>query len=167
MASRSNPIVFIGSSNQRLNVVGAVCSELETIAPATISATVKKGLQGASKAIEAQKPHVRRYFPQIDECRSGTINLALNAPLEIRFPDIVTPPITWCAGGDERFGITAIELELSEVRHEAWIYTAERSLHRFNPFMVEVVAKEIPGIEEDCQCLIHIQRCLLRLMFVV
>jgi hypothetical protein len=90
-----------------------------------ILATVVPGFHGASGAIELQKPLVKEFFPQIEHCKSGTINLALGVPLEVRLPDIVTPPILWRAdlpGGGERFGITRIELELPDnARHEAWI----------------------------------------------
>jgi hypothetical protein len=71
----------------------------------------------------------------------------------------VTPPITWQPGGHpERFGLTKVELEVLEQRHEAWIYVAELSPHRFNYTMVEILARPIDGVARGLACILHIER---------
>jgi hypothetical protein len=125
----------------------------------TIPGRVTSGLGAATNTIALQKPFVRQYFPEIDICKIGTINLALDWALDVRIPDIVTPPIAWHgSGGDERFGITKVELEVFERRHEAWLYVAEYSPHRFNYRLAEVVARPIGGIVLGLQCVLHISR---------
>ena len=134
-----------------------------------IPANVAPGLGAASTTIALQKPHVARYFPEIESCHSGTINLHLAAPLEIQLPDIVTPPIEWHPdhpGHTERFGITkiALELPLESPLQEAWIYTPEQSPHRFNAHIAEILARTLPGLTNDAPCKVHITRPLVMIV---
>jgi hypothetical protein len=50
--------------------------------------------------------------------------------LDVRIPDIVTPPIAWQPEAAERFGIRKVELEILQQRHEAWIYVRNFQSHR-------------------------------------
>jgi hypothetical protein len=116
---------------------------------------------GASKAISLQKPLLRKYFSEIDKCHDGTINVLLGNALQVSLPDIVTPPIAWDPANphaDERFGITEIELEIWDTPNRAWLYTAERSSHRFNNMIAEVIAEPINGIVAGLDCAILIKR---------
>jgi hypothetical protein len=126
--------------------------------PVSINGHIWNGFGGATNAIELQKPEVRKYFPQIDVCRSGTINVHLQIPLDVRIPDFVTPPIAWQLGPGERFAITKVELEVLQQHHEAWIYVAEFSPHRFNYTMAEIVARPINGLSPGLPCTVHIER---------
>jgi hypothetical protein len=80
--------------------------------------------------------------------------------LDVRIPDIVTPPVAWDPGSNmgERFGFTKIEIEFLKQRHEAWIYGAEFSSHRFNYMLVEVLARPIEGIATGLACALHLDR---------
>ena len=110
--------------------------------------------------MEIQRPLLRGFFPEIDECQLGTINIQLDHALDIRIPDIVTPPIKWqrSPSDGERFGFTKVELELLKGLHPAWVYGAELSAHRFNYTMVEVVAHPIRGIAAGLPCVLHLAR---------
>jgi hypothetical protein len=121
---------------------------------------VISGLGAATSLLQLQKPMLRNCFPEIDDCKIGTINVQLEHPLDVRIPDIVTPPITWQPGSDigERFGFTRIELELLKQRHKGWIYGAEFSTHRFNYMLVEVLARPIEGIAPGLPCTLHLDR---------
>jgi hypothetical protein len=121
---------------------------------------IVSGLGAATNLIRLQKPCLRDFFPEIDECRTGTINVQLDHALDVRIPDIVTPPIAWQSGSDatERFAFTKIELEFLKCRYKAWIYGAEFSAHRFNYNVVEVVARPIEGISPGCGCVLHLDR---------
>jgi hypothetical protein len=84
-----------------------------------------------------------------------------NIPLQVRFPDIVTPPLRWNPDNpdfDERFGITEIKLELKNKIYRAWVYTAEHSPHRFNNMIAEILTERIDGIAMDSKCAIHVDR---------
>jgi hypothetical protein len=112
-------------------------------------------------SIALQKPLLVRYFPEIAACHNGTINLLLDEPLEIRLPDVVTPPLRWRPYEpefDERFGFKKITFILDGRRHPAWIYIAERSQHLFKTGMIELVAEEIPGVQYGARCALHIER---------
>jgi hypothetical protein len=118
------------------------------------------GLKAASALIELQKPLLRDRFPEIDDCQVGTINIQLDHALDVRIPDVVTPPIMWQPGSveGERFGFTRVELELRFQRYPAWIYGAEFSRHRFNYMLVELLARPIHGIAPGLPCTVHLER---------
>ena len=118
------------------------------------------GLKAAANLIELQKPHLRGAFPEIDGCQTGTINVQLDHALDVRIPDIVTPPLAWQPhlNAGERFGFTEVELEFQGSRHQAWIYGAEFSPHRFNYMLVELVARPIMGIAPGLPCTVHLER---------
>ena len=125
-----------------------------------ISGNIVHGLGAATNLIGLQKPRLRDFLPAIDECQVGTINVQLNHALDVRIPDVVTPPIAWQTGSNtgERFAFTKIEFEFLNHRYEAWIYGAEFSVHRFNYNLVEVVARPIEGISPGCECVLHLER---------
>jgi hypothetical protein len=84
----------------------------------------------------------------------------LDHALDVRIPDIVTPPLAWQPhlNAGERFGFTEVELEFQGSRHQAWIYGAEFSPHRFNYMLVELVARPIIGIAPGLPCTVHLER---------
>jgi hypothetical protein len=136
-------------------------SSIETLAvPIAMNGQIVDGLKAAANLVELQKPLLRDFFPEIDHCKSGTINIQLDHALDIRIPDIVTPPIRWQPDSalGERFGFTRISLEFLHGRHGAWIYGAEFSSHRFNYMMVEVLARPIEGIAPGLPCTLHLDR---------
>src|SRR5258708_9128961 len=117
--------------------------------------------KGGPGTIELQKPLMRSYFPGIMNCHNGTINLLLDCPLQVRLPDIVTPPLDLnpAAFPDvARLGITAIELEFGGESRRAWLYTAEHSPHRFNNKIAEVLTGQLAGIALGARCAIHVKR---------
>jgi hypothetical protein len=116
---------------------------------------------GGPGTIERQRPLMRRYFPGIVNCHNGTINLLLDCPLQVRLPDIVTPPLDWNPAAfpdGERFGITAIELEFGGETRTAWLYTAEHSPHRFNNRIAEVLTEKLDGVALGVRCAIQVKR---------
>lgn len=135
-----------------------------------IEAAVTEGLGWASGrsfasglpgTIVLQKPLIRPYFPEIMACHDGTINLLLDDPLQVRLPDIVTPPLDWNSvefPDGERFGFTEVEFEVSGVSHRAWLYSPEHSPHRFNSRIAEVLTEKLDGIALGVRCAIHVKR---------
>jgi hypothetical protein len=121
---------------------------------------IVNGLGAATNAIQLQKPFLRNFFPEIDDCQTGTINIQLEYALDVRIPDIVTTPIAWQPepGMGERFGFTKIELEVLQQRHQAWIYGAEFSAHRFNYMLAEIIARPIEAIAPGLPCTLHLNR---------
>jgi hypothetical protein len=130
------------------------------VVPIALNGHIVNGLGAASSLIRLQKPLLRNCFPEIDRCKAGTINVQLEHALDVRIPDIVTPPIAWQPGSNlaERFGFTKIELEFLRQRHGAWIYGAEFSSHRFNYMLVEVLAGPIEGVAPGLSCTLHLDR---------
>jgi hypothetical protein len=128
--------------------------------PIALNGHIVSGLKAATTVIQLQKPFLRDCFPEIENCNSGTINIQLEHALDVRIPDIVTPPIAWQPGSNmgERFGFTRIEFEFQDRRHAAWIYGAEFSSHRFNYMLVEVLARPIDGIAPGLPCTLHLDR---------
>ncbi len=118
------------------------------------------GLGAAARLIQLQKPLLRGFLPDIEDCKIGTINVQLDHALDIRIPDIVTPPLQWepHSALGERFGFTSVKLELFEQLHDAWIYGAEFSSHRFNYTVVELLSRPIPGVATGLPCTLHLER---------
>jgi hypothetical protein len=121
---------------------------------------IVSGLGAASRLIELQRPLLRDFLPGIEDCKVGTINVQLDHALDIRIPDIVTPPLQWEPQSrlGERFGFTGVKLELFDQLHEAWIYGAEFSSHRFNYTVVELLARPIDGVAVGQPCTLHLER---------
>jgi hypothetical protein len=116
---------------------------------------------GGPGTIERQKPLIQPYFPEIMTCHNGTINLLLDCPLQVRLPDIVTPPLDWHSAAfpdGEKFGITEIELGFGGKSYKAWLYTAEHSPHRFNNKIAEVLTGKLDGVALGIRCAIHVKR---------
>ena len=128
--------------------------------PISLHGHIVDGLKAATNLIQLQRPYLRQCFPQIEDCGAGTINVQLDHALDVRIPDIVTPPIAWQAGSShgERFGFTKVGFELLDRHHEAWIYGAEYSSHRFNYMLVEIVARPIEGVAPGVPCVLHLDR---------
>jgi hypothetical protein len=128
--------------------------------PIALQGHIVDGLKAAANLIELQKPYLRGAFPEIDGCHVGTINVQLDHALDVRIPDVVTPPLAWQPNlnSGERFGFTAVELEFLGSRYQAWIYGAEFSPHRFNYMLVELVARPITGIAPGLPCTLHLER---------
>src|SRR6266702_629996 len=135
-----------------------------------IEAAITQGLGWASGrsfadstlgTVVLQKPFIRPYFPEIMGCHDGTINLLLDSPLQVRLPDVVTPPLDWNSvefPDGEKFGFTEVEFELSGVSHRAWLYTPEYSPHRFNSRIAEVMTEKLDGIALGVRCAVHLKR---------
>lgn len=125
-----------------------------------INGHIISGLGAAATLIALQRPLLRDFIPEIDSYKIGTLNVQLDNALDIRIPDIVTPPLQWEPNSSigERFGFTRVKLELLEQSHEAWVYGAEYSAHRFNYTVVELLARPINGIATGLPCTLHIER---------
>lgn len=128
--------------------------------PIAIQGQIVSGLGAAANLIQLQKPLLRDFFPDIEICKIGTINVQLDHALDIRIPDIVTPPLQWepNSSAGERFGLTSVKLELRAKQHQAWIYGAEFSSHRFNYTIVELLAPPIAGLAIGLPCTLHLER---------
>jgi hypothetical protein len=114
--------------------------------PFSFIGEVSSGLGRATNTVRMQAPLLKPHFPEISACHPGTINFVLEIALQVRLPDIVTPPLAWHPSNPkgERFGITKIGLILPNGElHDAWIFTSEGSPHRLNDHLVEVVAKRL------------------------
>jgi CTP-dependent riboflavin kinase len=112
----------------------------------SIRGKVQKGLGESQNTIKEQLPYFRECFPEVADCKPGTINILLEQPLVIVAPDFTTQPLPWhpafkVVKGGETFQFVRVRLKidgLSEVK--AWVYRAQFSPYRQNPFYVEIVA---------------------------
>jgi hypothetical protein len=120
------------------------------------------GATAASLTVSKQLPLLEPYLPDASRLHAATINVLLHAAIRITVPDLVTPPIPWL-GPDrepERFAFTRLGFEypIAGPRQDAWLYTAERSPHRFNMALVEILAPWTDGISYRQPCKLHIDR---------
>ncbi|MEM8662224.1 MAG: hypothetical protein AAGF35_15170 [Pseudomonadota bacterium] len=121
-----------------------------------LTGTPISGCGIASETIALQKPFLMRWFPEIEHCHIGTINLRLNAGLVIANPDIRTDAFQWSASWTEyippeSFCLTQFEFDVSGGASgvTGWVYEASWSVHRSDVTMIEFLAPFTPYQQTD------------------
>lgn len=130
-----------------------------------IKGKIQKGLGESQNTVREQMPFFREHFPEVTGCQPGTINILLEKPLVIITPDFTTPPLPWhpafkIVKGGETFQFLRIRLAITGCEPvKAWVYRAQFSPYRANPFYVEVLAPKLGftgtpecSLELDTQC---------------
>lgn len=129
-----------------------------------IKGKVQKGLGEAHNTIKEQMPYFKECFPEVTICKPGTINVLLEKPIVIVTPDFSTPPIPWhpafkLVKGGETFSFVRITLEIVGLpQTNAWIYKAQFSPYRDNPYYLEILAPPLNfSGEPECFIYVHSQ----------
>lgn len=127
-----------------------------------LEACIISGLGVANETLSRQLPLISKYFPEVNSCYRGTINLEVECPLIVTTPDYRTEPLAWTPSGKttEVFDLLRIELELQTDqktrRVPAWLYIAHSSPHRRTPTIHEVIAKPL-NLTDVVSCRIHLR----------
>ena len=115
----------------------------------SINGRVLKGKSESQNTLREQLPFFQECFPEVGTCKPGTLNIRLEKPLAILTPDFTTGPIPWHPalrlskkGEIFQFIRTSLILEGQEPV-PAWIYRAQFSPYRDDPFLVEVIAQPL------------------------
>ncbi len=125
----------------------------------TIDGKIVSGLSAASTTVAMQLPLIQQVYPDVAQCHPGTINVILDAQLEVVSPDFVTDPIKWHQNGlPEMFGFLKIRFEVAaaNINRDAWVYIPYGSPHRKNPYYVEILAQKLP-LQGQTDCKVHIR----------
>ena len=118
----------------------------------TVLGRVQSGQGKAHDTLREQMPYFRECFPEIRDIHPATLNILLEKPVVVLVPDFTSPPIPWHPGfrlmkGGEVFQFVRITLRLLEPQPgrevPAWIYRAQFSPYRDNPFYAEVLAPRL------------------------
>jgi hypothetical protein len=118
----------------------------------------------AASILPVQAPLLAPRFPQINRLHLATINILVESPLRIESPDIITDPIDW--HDHEVVHITACQFQpirltatglVVDAARDAWIYSPQHSLHRVNPYHVELLAEKL-DLENVSYCVVSIDR---------
>ena len=133
----------------------------------SIKGYVTNNLGVAASNLEKQLPLIEKEFPEISKCYKGTINLLLTRPLIVLKSDHRTSPILWVSENDagEIFDLVRIEFEMTKIKVHAWLYIAHWSPHRGKPWLYEVIAPYLQGIQSGNECMIHINRDYVSLSY--
>ncbi|HOT27683.1 MAG TPA: hypothetical protein PLU72_05810 [Candidatus Ozemobacteraceae bacterium] len=122
-----------------------------------IKGKIQKGLGEGQNTLREQMPLFRECFPEVGICHPGTINILLEQPLVVITPDFTTRPLPWhpafrVVKGGETFQFVRVRLTVSgHAPVNAWIYRAQFSPYRENPFYVEIIAPKIGYVgTPDC-----------------
>jgi len=131
----------------------------------TIRGTIVKGKGEGKNTLREQMPLFKPCFPEVADCRPATLNIRLDKPLVVLSADFTTPSLPWhpalkLAKSGESFQFVRITLTLDGGKPvKAWIYRAQFSPYRNDPFFLEVLAPPLdfaglPGctIEVPCRC---------------
>jgi|GEM_PF-842938 len=127
----------------------------------TIKGKIQKGLGESQNTVREQMPFFRECFPEVADCRPATINVLLEKPLVIITPDFTTQPLPWhpafkIVKGGETFQFVRIKLSINGQKSvEAWIYRAQFSPYRDNPFYIEILAPTL-GFTGTPDCTIEV-----------
>ena len=114
-----------------------------------IRGKIQKGLGESKNTVREQLPFFRSCFPEVGDCKEGTINILLDKPLVILAPDFTTAPLPWhpafkIVKGGEVFKFLRIKLTVDGCAPvNAWIYKAQFSPYHDNPWYIEVLAPAI------------------------
>ncbi|MFZ5952699.1 MAG: hypothetical protein ACOYXC_18500 [Candidatus Rifleibacteriota bacterium] len=113
---------------------------------AAIKGKIQKGLGESKNTVREQMPFFREVFPEVADCKEGTINIILEKPLVIISPDFTTDPLPWhpafkIVKGGEVFKFLRINLKVDGCESvNAWIYKAQFSPYHDNHYYIEVLA---------------------------
>ena len=114
-----------------------------------IRGQVQKGKGESANTLKEQMPYFRECFPEVGHCRPATVNILLERPLVVVTPDFTTQPLPWhpafkIVKGGEVFQFVRIGLQIDGLTQaNAWIYRAQFSPYRANPFYLEVLAPSL------------------------
>ncbi|HEY9070709.1 MAG TPA: hypothetical protein VIV61_10680 [Candidatus Ozemobacteraceae bacterium] len=114
-----------------------------------IKGKIQKGTGEGQNTVREQLPYFQECFPEVGVCRAGTINILLEQPLVVITPDFTTRPLPWhpafrIVKGGETFQFVRIRLTVEgQEPVNAWIYRAQFSPYRDNPFYIEVIAPPV------------------------
>ncbi len=114
-----------------------------------IRGKVQKGLGESKNTLREQMPYFRECYPEVAQCHPATINILLEKPLVVITPDFTTPPLPWhpafkVVKGGEIFQFVKISLSVEgKPPVPAWIYKAQFSPYRQNPFYIEVLTQQL------------------------
>jgi hypothetical protein len=124
----------------------------------SIDGTVIKGRGWASDCVKQQLPYLVKFFPEISDCYQATINVALDAELEVTSPDCTTPPFTWNADGPQTFAFLGIRFEVlrTGTTVAAWTYIPSHAVHKGTPKHAEVLAEKRLELTLRDACRIHL-----------
>lgn len=116
----------------------------------SIRGKIHQGSGQGQNTLKEQMPFFRECFPEVADCRPATINILLEKPLVVLQPDFTTQSVPWhpafkLVKGGEVFQFVRIRLIVDGLKPTpAWIYRAQFSPYRENPFLIEVLA---PALE--------------------
>ncbi len=114
-----------------------------------IRGKIQKGLGESKNTVREQMPFFKKVFPEVADCKEGTINILLEKPLVIISPDFTTEPLPWhpafkIVKGGEVFKFLRISLKVENCEAvNAWVYKAQFSPYHDNPYYIEVLAPTI------------------------
>jgi hypothetical protein len=104
------------------------------------------GMGTAHRNLPRQLRLIAKEFPEIAGCHPGTLNVLLPVPVILVSPDHRTLPIKWHPESvPEVFEFLRIRLGLPHLEKlvPAWLYVAQKSPHRRNLRLHEVIAPQV------------------------
>ena len=114
----------------------------------SIYGVIVSGMGAARNSIAKQKQFLTPYCPDLSGCHEATLNVYLMSPLRILRWDIKTDIIEWKPGAREWFKLLRIEFSYDGRDAPGWVYQAQHTPHRRNPFLVELLLPKFDLSEE-------------------
>ena len=125
-----------------------------------LTGILMQGHQVASKpskaypysSLEKQKPYFKELGLDLSPYFNGTLNISI-APFEFEMnkPELTFPLVEWTdLHPPETFSFSRCKVIFEGREYEGWVYYPHpetKKTHFQNPSLVEVIAKEIPGLK--------------------
>ena len=123
-----------------------------------ITGTLMQGHQVASRpskaypysSLKKQKPYFKELGLDLSPYFNGTLNISI-APLEFEMtnPELTFPLVEWTdLHPPETFSFSRCKVIFEGKEYEGWVYYPHpetKKTHFQNPFLIEVIAREIPN----------------------
>lgn len=101
-------------------------------------------------SLEKQKPYFKELGLDLSPYFNGTLNISI-APLEFEMtnPELTFPLVEWTdLHPPETFSFSRCKVIFEGKEYEGWVYYPHpetKKTHFQNPFLIEVIAREIPN----------------------
>ncbi|MBF0501631.1 MAG: hypothetical protein HQM09_15940 [Candidatus Riflebacteria bacterium] len=128
----------------------------------SVKGKIQKGAGQGQNTLREQMPFFKECFPEVAACKPGTINVLLEKPLVVLVPDFTSQSVPWhpalkLVKGGEIFQFVRIRITIEGLPPvNAWIYRAQFSPYRENPFLIEIIAPSL-SFHGTPNCTIEIQ----------
>lgn len=131
------------------------CNLTELMITLKINGKIIKGRGSAATALRMQHPYFLHLLPELTSYYLATLNVELEEALYVTAWDFETQPIYWFEPNPsfkEKFSFMRVRLIYNgDLTINAVLYHPDKSPHRENPYVIELIAPYLQLESDLCQ----------------